>query len=450
MNARRILCALALAALLAACDGGGQPAGVPSVKEAKAERDVIDGAAKLSSTVTVTFDRSLELAPSKVPLASHFELSVPDVRSRAVKRVLVAQASVAEGNSRLVTLHVDTLVTDGSVLRIAERAFKGGAEGEITANVESDLSPEIAVLASTALEPTRPEPFQQSEPPPVVDTDRDAAAMRLALETHLNRRGVDATARRAVLARYDSISSETVPSPKLRAALAALTGTFAEPAIDYLLTGDNCTGRPAALIAFQTPSGASKLVARSTLTRDGRRLISISPATEGNRIEHLMPLLAHEAIHCDNLDGRFEEVAATAFDTFLYLQLLTIDHELADAATPLARDLNIDAIAMINSGRRLPESVGILRSAAVVRALPGTNSTAPSFFDLVVAAYPQLDQNDSPEEPLAKRYADSLAQVAGMKPGQPFNLRYLDELMGRATDPEVLAAAIEAFGLVPL
>jgi hypothetical protein len=42
-----------------------------------------------------------------------------------------------------------------------------------------------------------------------------------------------------------------------------------------------------------------------------------------------------------------------------------------------------------------------------------------------------------------------LAEASGFKRGDPFDIRYLDELISRATDGGVLAAAIIAFELKP-
>jgi hypothetical protein len=178
-------------------------------------------------------------------------------------------------------------------------------------------------------------------------------------------------------------------------------------------------------------------------------VISLNPFAEGERIEHLMPILAHEAVHCDGLDGRAEELAATAFDGLLYLNLVAAEPGLARAKTRVARELNIDAVALINSGGRLPESIGVLPSPGVSQILPGTNTTHGSFAEFIVAAYPQIDLATSPTEELAQGYADILAQAAGMERGDPFSIRYLDELLGRAIRPAVLVGAIQAFGLTP-
>jgi hypothetical protein len=215
------------------------------------------------------------------------------------------------------------------------------------------------------------------------------------------------------------------------------------------LTAENCTNAPAVLIAFQEPPDFPTLFARVTYAQGGSRVVSLNPSIEGERIEHLMPILAHEAIHCDRRSGRFEEIAATAFDTYLYIQLLSQMPELATAATPLAVELNVDAIAMINSGLRLPESIGILRSPGVTRAVPGTNDGSPSFADLVAAAYENIFFNESPDEPLAQAYVADIAAESGLPEASAFDLVYLDELLARSVTAEVLTGAIGALGLGP-
>ena len=438
---------LAVAALgLSACSSG-EPAAVPAVVSARATRDVLDGEAKLSSTVEVRFDRTVVLAPLKVPLASNFEFAVAGLSGGAARRVLVSKAEVSGSNSRVIVLKVDQVVPDGAKLKIAEKAFSADAKGELIVVVEGDLSPVLAFLATSALALGRPQLLDPGVTAEVKDSDRDPEAMRSALSEMLDKRGADAGTKKAALAKYDSIPVSAIPAPKLRAALAGLTGTFAEPAIDALLTTNNCSGKPVAQVLFQPPPNAPKLIARVTFARNGQRIVSLNPFTEGERLEHLMPILAHEAIHCDNEDSRAEEVAATAFDAFLYLQLAAAIPEIVSAGTPLARELNIDAIALINSGRRLPESVGILPSPGVTRVLPDTSVQYSSFGELVAAAYPGIDQPQSPSEPLAELYVARLAVLGGMQAGQPFNIRYLDELLGRALEPQTLGKAIEAFGL---
>lgn len=434
--------------LIAGC-GGGNDAPLPQVQEVTAQR-LTTTSGKLTSTVTIRFDRELSIARSNVPLASRIELDVPDLVTGETRRVLVTTAEIPGDQPSTIVLTVEALVPDGTKVRIDRRAFNADASGEMVATVTSDLSPALSLLASTAFEPTLPGLLDPASLIPPTEADRDPEAMRAELARHLNQRGTnDATVSRA-FAHFDAIPAEIVPSPKLRAALAALTGTFAEPAIDSLLTDQNCTRKPAALISFQPPPDAPELLGRATRTGDGARVISLNPITEGDRIEHLMALLAHEAIHCDNADGRFEEIASTAFDTFLYMQLISVDASLVDSNTPLARDLNVDVVAMINSGRAVPESVGVLKSPSVSRAVPGSTATAASFGDLVVAAYPGLEQNESRDEALADAYVATLASLAGMSVGSAFDPVYLDELLGRAMPPAVLGASLVALEMRPV
>jgi hypothetical protein len=158
--------------------------------------------------------------------------------------------------------------------------------------------------------------------------------------------------------------------------------------------------------------------------------------------------MAHEAIHCDTEGSLVEEIVATSFDTLLYIQMLTMFPELALHGSPLSKDLNVDAIAMINSGRALPESLGVLRSPGVSQAVPSTNARAASFAELVAAAYAGQPPA-SPSEPLAILYAAILATAAGIQPQDAFNLEYLDAVIGTAIDPTALVAVIVALGLVP-
>jgi hypothetical protein len=450
MRTRLLIVSFLALALAGACrseSGGGPP---PKVAEAHAERDVVDGAAKLSTTVTVRFDRPFTLAESKVPLSSLFELEVPDPGrgAGATRRVFVSKAE-AKPETRVIALAVDSLVPDGAKLKVANKAFQAGAEGEMVAEVTSDLTLTSLVLATTALMPATPGLFDEPVAPDVKAEDRDPQAQRAALQAHMEKRGADTATTQNALTRYDTMPAAAIPSAKVRAALAALTGTFAEPAIDALLTGQNCTGKPIAQIVIQPPPDFPKLLARVTFTADKQRVLSLNPVLEGDRIEHLMPLLAHEAIHCDTRDTRTEEVVATAFDTFLYLQLVAADPGIVAVRSPAGRELNADAIAMINSGRRFPESVGLLPSAGITRALPNTNATFGSFAELVAAAYPSVDSGQPTPEAVADAYVAKLALAANMQPQSAFNVTYIDELLGRALDQRALAADIAALGLEP-
>ncbi|MFQ5381034.1 MAG: hypothetical protein ACE5EF_05365 [Dehalococcoidia bacterium] len=441
---------LVLPLLVAACSGGEQERPLPRILEVTAERDVVNGEALPSSQLEVRLDRDFELVEGRTPLASHFELWIPDVSDGIEGPVFVRSAERNPDNPRTFTLGVDRLLPEGTVLRIAKKAFRAGEEGTIEGRVSTDLSASQVFFATTLFQFGDPALTDDQPGAPALDPDeQDVGAQRALLTAHLEARAALPETVSVAIARFDAMAPAIVPSPKLRAAIAALTGTFAEPALDYLLGDLNCTGRPAALIAFQPPPDQPDLLARSSRTEDGALVISINPRLAGERIEHLMPILVHEATHCDEADGRFEEIAATAFDTLFYIQLLVSFPDLPRAGTTLSRELNVDALAMLNSGRAVPESGGVLATAGAGAVLPGSSSSPISFADLVAEAYPGVRVNSSPTEDLALVYADILARQAGMEAGDPFNLLYLDELIARSFSADMIIALLETLDLVP-
>jgi len=85
----------------------------------------------------------------------------------------------------------------------------------------------------------------------------------------------------------------------------------------------------------------------------------------------------------------------------------------------------------------------------VRQVLPGTNAPQSSFAEFVARAYAQLGSGSSKTEPLAAQYTQILAAAAGMPSGDAFDLRYLDEVVGRAMPVGALFEAITALGLEP-
>lgn len=414
----------------------------------EAERITENGLATLRTRVSVRFDRGFRAGESSLPLASHFEFEVP-AAAGGTRRVLVALAKRSEMDRRVVELEVDALLPRGTRLIVQRRLFDPTARGTLEATLADGPEPAIVLLATQALTVSDAAFYDAAEPPPAVAEDDDPDALRRQLEQHLGLRGATPEDAADALQIFDAIPPETVPAAKLRAALAALTGTFAEPALASLFTPENCTGLPVANIDFRVPPGADQLLARVTYAGNGARVISIHPSLDGERFELLIPLLAHEAIHCDRQDGRLEEVAATAFDTLLYLHLLLADPSLAEAGGRLARELRVDALALINSGGVLPESIGLLRSPGVEAVLPETTAPYRSFAEFVAASYPGVTQVQSPPERLALEYGAVLAAAAGMPPGDPFDPVYLDELLGRSLDAGALFEVIAILGLEP-
>ena len=438
-----------MVALAASCGGEGAPPSPPARPlEATAERLHEDGLPLNSSVVRVRFDGGVEPVTLRA-LHTAFRLTPPEdspLTGHSLAEMPVEGVQII--SSRIVDLTVASLVINGSTLHVSASAFAESDE-ELTVAVVSEFTELGVVLAGGVLafgDLTLVEPRPEETP---TEDDRDPWKVRAALEKHLDERGASEPVRNTALLLYDGMDAEAIPSPKVRAALAALAGTFADAAVRSLLGPENCTGRPAAFLGFQEPPGNPDLAARVTYDDEGRRIISIRPDLEAGPFELLMPLLAHEAIHCDRLDSLDEEVVASALDVFLYIHLLISQPELAWDDSPLARNFNIEALAMLNSGRARPESLGILESPHGREVLPESGVSHRSFVDVIAAAYEEETDPSAPLEPVAQQYLDALAQAVDAPLGSALDLNYVDFLLGRATTFEAISNLLDLFDLVP-
>jgi hypothetical protein len=69
---------------------------------------------------------------------------------------------------------------------------------------------------------------------------------------------------------------------------------------------------------------------------------------------------------------------------------------------------------------------------------------------MVAQSYPTVVAVESPTERLAVVYMAALAAGAGVEAGDPFDLFYLDSLLGQVFEPAALFEIIRTFGLEPV
>ena len=288
--------------------------------------------------------------------------------------------------------------------------------------------------------------------PPETPTaaDRNPVLVRAALETHLEARGASPPpVRSAAMTLYEFTDDEIVPLAEgaggARGACRDLRRCRrALPARQRKL--HRGAGR---VHRLQEIPGDADLAARVTYDDGGRRILSIRPDLEAAPFQLLMPLLAHEAIHCDRLDSLEEEVVASAVDVYLYIHLLLSQPELARDTSPLARNFNIEALAMLNSGRAVPGSLGILESPHGREVLPESGVSHRSFVEVIAASYVDTADPTAPVEPVAQQYLDALAQAVEVPLGSPLDLAYVDSLLARATSFDAISNLLDVFDLVP-
>lgn len=90
----------------------------------------------------------------------------------------------------------------------------------------------------------------------------------------------------------------------------------------------------------------------------------------------LTPTMGHEPLHQDPAVSNKEELIANALDTLIHGQLLLKDPELATSGTELARGLNTDFTARINT-RDQQGNIRLFTSTGLI--FPESGSSAPSF-----------------------------------------------------------------------
>jgi hypothetical protein len=184
----------------------------------------------------------------------------------------------------------------------------------------------------------------------------DEEATREELRVFLERRFPCAAdqVQRGLAVYGDPTARQKVPSSTLRAALAALTGTVGEPAIEFLLYRT-----PVTLIDFgiyvDSATGFPGRVGGAFVSPDGTRHIVIDRRYRFTPFGAFSSLLVHEALHqgADNDNaGLPEEAVASAVEALVYMEMLLTDPTLATLPDELTRaNNNHEALVRLNSGQ---------------------------------------------------------------------------------------------------
>jgi hypothetical protein len=151
----------------------------------------------------------------------------------------------------------------------------------------------------------------------------------------------------------DPIVRTKVPEPTLRAALAALTGTVGEPAIEHVIFRT-----PVTLIHFgvylMDGEGLPSHTAGVSRYPDGTQQIVIDRRYRFLPFGALSALLFHESMHTgidEDAAGLTEESVASAVESLVYMEMLLTDPTLAELPDDLTRSVsNHESIVRLNSG----------------------------------------------------------------------------------------------------
>ncbi len=158
------------------------------------------------------------------------------------------------------------------------------------------------------------------------------------------------------------IARHKIPDPTLRAALAALTGTLGEPAVDFLLYRAAVSTIHFGVVIFYGEGWPQGWPATAYAAPDGTSEIVFDGRYRFNPFGTLSALLFHEAMHVEHPAigkpgdlpepaGLPEEATAIALETLVYMQMLLTDPSLARLPDQLTRGGgNYQALVRLNSG----------------------------------------------------------------------------------------------------
>jgi hypothetical protein len=145
--------------------------------------------------------------------------------------------------------------------------------------------------------------------------------------------------------------------PQLMAMVLATGGTPGQGSISAIIGGKNDTGRPARVVYYgELPPGslAGASVQPDPIDGQDRWIITIHPLLRNEPFLTVSALIAHEAMHQDNIQGQDEEIAGKSAEINTWKQHLLVSPELASINTPLSRFLNLQTLMHENSGQSFP------------------------------------------------------------------------------------------------
>jgi hypothetical protein len=192
----------------------------------------------------------------------------------------------------------------------------------------------------------------------------------------------------------DPIARQKIPDPTLRAALAALTGTFGEPAIHFLLYQAPVSTIHFGIVIFNREGFPQGSPATSHTLPDGTEAMVFDVRDRFNPFGTFSALLFHEALHVeypravpadgDKPDrvGLPEEATAVALESLIYMQMLLTDPTLATLPDPQTRGGNNRlALARLNSGVAGTDRLNLFVPGSGVDIDPTTAAPVTEFYE---------------------------------------------------------------------
>jgi hypothetical protein len=279
------------------------------------------------------------------------------VVSAQVLNVDVTGDGVAD--RQLIEITTDRLMRKGGQIWFYPGAYtddNGDTNVEHRTFAVKGLTKERFTMASRAFIPTNfnrftSDHFTQSGSPGGLSTPVPEATVTTTLDGFLQKKvaagAITQAKKDEAMATYNSSAAKSrVGDANLRAAIVALTGTFAEAAIT------NFFGPNYLVIAFLDPGDPAVEVAKTTAREtDGRLRTIFRPEYQGEPFQVLSAWVAHEALHQDNDFKLQEETIGVTVGTMVNIQQAQTDPGYLRAGSKLVNRENEKILAFLNSGR---------------------------------------------------------------------------------------------------
>jgi hypothetical protein len=249
------------------------------------------------------------------------------------------------------------------------------------------------------------------------------------------------------------IARQKVPDPTLRAALAALTGTIGEPAIEFVLYET-----PVDLISFgvyvDLDTGLQDRIAGTYQSLDGTRSVVIDRVHRFLPFGAFSPLLVHEALHTgvgyENA-GYPEETIAIAIEALVYMEMLLTDPSLAGLPDELTRSSNNRAaLARLNSGPAGSDRLTLFVPGSTTNIDPLAVEPLTEFAELYAATSapddPEWRDRETQGNLLLWTILERLAELGSTPPGEgtgfdATTLAFVDQNQAVLSPAELIAVA---------
>lgn len=387
-----------------------------------------NGNALNSNRITIAFTSTVRLQDANLIRSFGYanDLLNPGQQRKVTVGMTIERDPV---DGRVLTIITDRLVRKGSRIFIYDGAltdtkgntvvYDGSAANKTITFAVGQNKPRFTLAqrnwAPTDLSYFTKDTYSSAPNPTTASTEPSSGTVRNNLDSFLSTKVsqglITADQRLTALAIFDDANNTPyVPSPNLRAAIAALVGTVGEPAIASYLGKSNTTGNRYTSITFDPTISASAPISETKLSTTSQRLsLKIRPTYAGEDFRALSAILAHESLHQDlpgsqNGDGtppnsQDEEIIANTVQGVVYIQHALASGGFVANGTALVNKINEQVMALLNSGQQLFPYGGIFKAPGLTtdgNVFPGAktnvggfgdNSTVESFEDFIRREY---------------------------------------------------------------